>query len=292
MGEATDSRELLPALGEFPGHLFWRAAARVTGALGEVLPPGVDIHAYAALLALAGGATRSQQAIAEMVSVSPTTMTRVAGDLAEQGLVERVRNVDDRRSYALTRTAEGAAAARRWRRHAEDIEEAITPGFTLAEREDLRGLLLRLAEPHLPTATPEPLLESIPFLVSRIHVAMHSTFLHLLEPFGIEPRHFGALIALSVSGPISQADLARILGVSGPMIVQLVDDLEARTLLERRRLATDRRTQMLHLTDASGPTLSGATTVAVDKSERLLASLTAPETTRLLTMMRRLITAT
>ena len=108
----------------------------------EVLPPGVDIHAYAALLTLAGGATRSQQSIATTIDVSRTTMVKVAAELADQGLVERVRNPEDRRSYALTRTPEGAAAARRWRRHAEDLEEALTPGFSLAEREELRRLLL------------------------------------------------------------------------------------------------------------------------------------------------------
>ena len=53
-----------------------------------MLPPGVDIHAYAALLALAGGVTRSQQALAETISVSRTTMVRVAADLSEQGLVD------------------------------------------------------------------------------------------------------------------------------------------------------------------------------------------------------------
>ena len=80
MGEASDSRELLPALAALPGHLFWRAHARVTTALGDVLPPGVDIHAYAALLALSGGVTRSQQSLSQTISISRTTMVRVAAD--------------------------------------------------------------------------------------------------------------------------------------------------------------------------------------------------------------------
>src|SRR3954469_17050620 len=95
--EGSASRELLPALAEAPGHLLWRAAARVTVELSATLPPGVDIHAYAALLSLAGGVTRSQQSIAGTIDVSRTTMVRVAADLTEQGLVERVRNPEDRR---------------------------------------------------------------------------------------------------------------------------------------------------------------------------------------------------
>lgn len=291
MGEGTESRALLPELGRQPGHLLWRAAARVTAALDDVLPPGVDLHAYAALLALAGGATRSQQAIAEMVSVSRTTMTRVAADLAEQGLVQRVRNPEDRRSYALTRTAEGAAAARRWRRHAEDVEEAVTPGFDLAEREELRAGLLHLAEPDLPPTTPEPLRESIPFLIVRNHASMHATFLELLRPVGIEPRHFGTLVGLRTSGPVSQSDLATILGVSGPMIVQIIDHLEDRGLVERRRSTTDRRAQMLHLTPAAGPTLDRARSLARHKSDELLATMTPTGRERLMTLLRRLVTA-
>src|SRR4051794_41291317 len=83
-------------------------------------------------------------------------MVRVAADLAAQGLVKRVRNPDDRRSYALTRTPEGAAAARRWRRHAEDLEDSVTAGVSLDEREELRALLWRGAPGRPPPPPPPP----------------------------------------------------------------------------------------------------------------------------------------
>ena len=210
--DATASRELLPGLEDQPGHLMWRAAARVTVALDEVLPPGVDIHAYAALLTLAGGATRSQQSIADTIDVSRTTMVKVAAELADQGLVERVRNPDDRRSYALTRTPEGAAAARRWRRHAEDLEEALTPGFSLGEREELRRLLLGILAGELAPDTPEPLLESLGFLITRVHLRMHRAFSEALAPLGIVPAQFGLLTALATLGPVPQAEVGRRLG--------------------------------------------------------------------------------
>jgi DNA-binding MarR family transcriptional regulator len=291
VGEASDSRELLPALAALPGHLFWRAHARVTTALGDVLPPGVDIHAYAALLALSGGVTRSQQSLSHTISISRTTMVRVAGDLSDQGLVARVRNPDDRRSYALTRTPEGAAAARRWRRHAEDLEDSITGGFTLEEREELRGLLLRVAEVDLAPDVPEPLRESIGFLITRIHTKMHREFMAALEPLRIEPRDYGALTALEAMGPVSQAELARHLGVSGASMVQIVDDLEHRGLLERRRLATDRRTQVLHLLPEVPAVLSAAARLAADMTEDLLGALSKARRKRLVVLLQRLVTA-
>jgi DNA-binding MarR family transcriptional regulator len=291
VGEASDSRELLPVLAALPGHLFWRAHARVASALGEVLPAGVDIHAYAVLLALSGGVTRSQQSLSQTISVSRTTMVRVAADLSHQGLVKRVRNPGDRRSYALTRTPEGAAAARRWRRHAEDLEDSITAGFTLEEREELRGLLLRVAEVDLPPDAPEPLRESIGFLITRIHTRMHREFMTALEPLRIEPRDYGALTALQAMGPVSQAELARHMGVSGASMVQIVDDLEQRGLLERRRLASDRRSQVPHVQPAVPEVVAEAARLADEMTATMLGSLSKARTKRLVVLLQRLVTA-
>ncbi len=287
--DATDSRELLPGLEDQPGHLMWRAAARVTVNLARVLPPGVDIHAYAALLTLAGGSTRSQQSIADTIDVSRTTMVKVAAELANQGLVQRVRNPDDRRSYALTRTAEGAAAARRWRRHAEDLEEALTPGFSLGEREELRRLLLEILAGELASDTPEPLLESLGFLITRVHLRMHRAFSEALAPFGIVPPHFGVLTTLTELGPVPQAEIGRRLGISGASVVQLVDDLEARGLVERRRLEWDRRTQVLHLLPRAPAVLRQARSAAEGMLAERLGDLEVRQIKRLVLLLQRFV---
>src|SRR4051812_12803219 len=281
---------LLPALARVPGHLVWRAAARVQAAQGRVLPPGVDLHAYAVLLALGGDATRSQQELADTVRVSRTTMVRVAADLTAQGLVQRARKAGDRRSYALTRTAEGAAAARRWRRHAENLEAALTAGFTVQERGELRRLLLVVAEPDL-ALTPGPLRESVAFLVTRVHFRMHRDLVALLAPLGIEPPHFGVLAALRASGPVPQTAVARYLGLSGARVVQLVDLLEHQGLVERRRLTSDRRPQVLHLLPAAGGLLERADVLAEEAAAARLGPLSADERTRLVDLLARFVSA-
>jgi DNA-binding MarR family transcriptional regulator len=286
-----EGRALLPSLADLPGHLVWRARARVVEALEAVLPEAVDIHAYAGLLALAGGATRSQGELARTVAVSSTTMMRVASDLASRGLVERVRNPDDRRSYALTRTPEGAAAARTWRRYAEDVEDSITAGFTLREREDLRTLLLRVVEPDLAPDTPEPLRESIAFLITRLQFRMHRDFQVALEPLGIEPPHYGILIALEETGPISQSALARLFAVSGAHMVQLIDELEQRHLVARRRLQTDRRSHVIEVLPAAAAQLAEAAAIADNTVAERMAPLTATESRRLIELLRRVVTA-
>jgi DNA-binding MarR family transcriptional regulator len=288
--EASDSRALVAGLEDHPGHLMWRAAARVTLSLGDVLPPGMDIHAYAALLALAGGVPRTQQSLADTVDVSRTTMAKVAAALADQGLVERIRNPADRRSYSLTRTPEGAAAARRWRRHAEDLEDALTPGFSLAEREELRRLLLDVLEGELAPDTPEPLLESLGFLITRVHLRMHRGFSEALEPLQIVPAHFGLLTTVATLGPVPQAEIGRRLGVSGASVVQMVDDLEQRGLVERKRLEWDRRTQVVHLRPGAAKVLDRARQLAQQTLAGRLGALDSTQTQRLVVLLQRFVT--
>lgn len=288
---APGNHQLLPELAELPGHLAWRAAGRVTAALGDSLPPGVDIHGYAVLLALAGRTTRSQQELSRMVAVSRTTVGKVAADLVAEGLVERVRNPADRRSYLLERTALGAAAARRWRRHAEDLEDAITADFSVDEREELRRLLFRVVEDDLSPETPDALLDSIGFLITRTQFRMHRDFVAGLQPLGLEPRHFGALTALQALGPVPQAELARHLGVSGAHVVALVDDLEERGLVERRRLPTDRRSQVLHLLPGTPARIAEAARLAAASADDRLAALSPAERQRLVELLRRFVTA-
>lgn len=292
MGEVDPeaAHTLLPELAVIPGHLVWRSAAKVTAALAESLPAGVDIHAYAALLALAAGRARSQQWLADSVATSRTTMTKVVAALVEQGLAERVRNPDDRRSYALTRTPAGAAAARRWRRHVEDLEESLTANLDQDEREELGGLLLRVAEPHLSPETPDALLESIPFLVTRIQGSCHAELVAVLRDLDVEPRHTGALIALRARGAIAQAELARSLGTSAATVVEIVDHLERRGLVERRRLETDRRTQALHLLPDADPVVAEARRRATAVTEAALAPLGRREQERFVTLLQRFVT--
>ena len=137
-----------------PGHLVWRAAARVDRLVDEILPGTADIHAYAALLGLADQEPQSQQSLARMIAVSGTTMTSVAELLQRDGLVARVRNPADRRSYSLTRTPAGRSAVRRWTPHVVRLEERLTTSFTSQDAVRLQEVLRRVAAGQLDERTP------------------------------------------------------------------------------------------------------------------------------------------
>jgi DNA-binding MarR family transcriptional regulator len=281
---------LLPALADLAGHVIWRAHARVTAAIESVLPDHVDIQAYAALVALGDDTPRSQQALARMISVSRTTAMRVAADLVDRGLVQRVRNPDDRRSYLLTRTAHGALTTRTWRRHVDDLEATVIAGLSPRQRDDLHALLLKVVGPELAPETPDALRDSVGFLVTRLHVPLKSEFARAVAPFGLEPPHVGILASLRATGPVSQSEMARLFAVSGAHMVQLVDDMEQRGLVERRRLPSDRRTQLLHLLPGATDKLDRAMPLAAAAVSARLSALTEAQAARLLSLLRRLIT--
>jgi DNA-binding MarR family transcriptional regulator len=245
-----------------PGHLLWRSQARVAAEISRLLPGRSDLHAYAALLALAQVEPQSQQGLATMTGVSGTTMTVVAEALERDGLVERIRNPADRRSYALTRTTAGRDAVHRWEPDVRALEDRLSAPLSKDEVARLRTHLFTLVGDRLDENTPQALLDSIGFVINRTHQRMHREFLAALEPLGIEPRHFGTLRALRAAGPVTQGQLAELLDVSPALVVQIVDHLEEHGLVARERDPADRRAYRLHLLPAAEPVITDASRIA------------------------------
>jgi DNA-binding MarR family transcriptional regulator len=273
-----------------PGHLLWRAAARVDRLVDEILPGTADIHAYAALLGLAAEEPQSQQGLARMTAVSGTTMTSVAEKLLRDGLVARVRNPADRRSYSLTRTPAGRSVARRWTPHVVRLEERLTASFADGDAARLREILRRVAAPQLDERTPAALMESTGFLVTKAHLRAHREFLTALQPLGIEPKHYGSMRVLRLVGPVTQGQLAAVLDVSPATVVQLVDHLEQRGLLTRQRDSADRRVYRLHLTDQGSHVLEEVTTIAADVQDSWLGGPRTRDSRDLVRLLTLLLT--
>src|ERR1700694_2429338 len=79
-----------------------------------------------------------------------------------------------------------------------------------------------------------PLLEHLARVVRR---AAESS----MSPGGLRPRHLIALKLLSEQGPASQQGLADALSLDPSNVVGLLNDLEERGLITRRRDRVDRR---------------------------------------------------
>jgi DNA-binding MarR family transcriptional regulator len=68
-----------------------------------------------------------------------------------------------------------------------------------------------------------------------------------LEPGGLRPRHLVALRLLSEGGPTSQQALAASLSLDPSNVVGLLNELEERQLITRRRDPADRRCHIVEL---------------------------------------------
>jgi len=102
----------------------------------------------------------SQRELSDRLSVDPADLVSVIDMLERHGYVERHRDPDDRRRYALHITTGGRRALREHRTRREEVHESLLEALTADERSQLRTLVLKLLAHHDPRfaepAYPQP----------------------------------------------------------------------------------------------------------------------------------------
>jgi DNA-binding MarR family transcriptional regulator len=101
----------------------------------------------------------------------------------------------------------------------------------------------------------------------------------------------GLLRLISREPGLSQQAVARRLGTPPSRLVALVDDLEHRGLIERRRNPGDRRNYALHLTAAGEQAMTALSQAASDHEEAISAPLTPAERAQLSKLLAKLAAA-
>src|SRR5262245_32392587 len=131
-------------------------------------------------------------------------------------------------------------------------------------------------------------------LARHLHQTCVAATAHILAPEGLTNPHFGVLINLSrVTGKpgIDQITLAARMVIDRARASQLVDDLEAMGLVERRVNGADRRARMLWLTPR-GERLHARLYPAVRAGQMsVLATLAPHERELLLDLLVRVVKA-
>jgi DNA-binding MarR family transcriptional regulator len=89
---------------------------------------------------------QSQQALARQLGTPPSRLVPLVDSLEARGLIERRRNTEDRRLYALYLTGGGQRLMAQLAQVGAAHEDAICAPLDSAERQQLQGLLRRLAE--------------------------------------------------------------------------------------------------------------------------------------------------
>jgi DNA-binding MarR family transcriptional regulator len=135
---------LPPAIAERLGFLLGKTHWNFHQAVDPALPPGFTGKHFGCLAVIATEGPLSQQRLGERTALDRTTIVAIVDGLEEAGYVERRRDQDDRRAYALKVTAAG----REWLDDARAIilgwEEEFLAPLTAAERRTLVELLQRL----------------------------------------------------------------------------------------------------------------------------------------------------
>jgi DNA-binding MarR family transcriptional regulator len=103
---------------------------------------------------------------------------------------------------------------------------------------------------------PAELVGSTIFLLKRLGFAAKQRSLDEYEQTGLGPYHHAILILLDESARETQAEIADALGYDRGTLVGLLDELEERELIERRRDPEDRRRHLVRLT-ADGKRMLG-----------------------------------
>ncbi|WP_194898297.1 MarR family winged helix-turn-helix transcriptional regulator [Catenulispora pinisilvae] len=134
----------------------------------------------------------------------------------------------------------------------------------------------------------ELLTSRLGYLLKHAQLNFSQSGARALESLGINGRQLAVLVVLDAAEPLSQLDAANELGVDRTTMVALVDELEAKGLVERRRSPDDRRKNIVELTAHGKNTLAEGERRHQETEKAFLADLTPIEADLFVRILKKL----
>ena len=136
-----------------------------------------------------------------------------------------------------------------------------------------------------------PLVDATGFLLRRAHTlfALHWQLCFNHPNMPLTPVQGGILVSLAEQSGLTQAELARQLGVEAPTVQAALDRLAALGCLTRERARTDGRTNTLVLTEHGRAALDAVRRFGQEREAALLGPLSDDERNHLRDLLSRLV---
>jgi DNA-binding MarR family transcriptional regulator len=135
---------------------------------------------------------------------------------------------------------------------------------------------------------PEELVSSSTFLLKRLGYAAKEKSLAAYEAEGVHPYHVAIMLALDEGKHETQGAIADMLGYDRGQLVGLLDELEEKGLVERRRDPNDRRRHLVQATPEGKRALRRLRTLAQQVENDFLEPLSDDERAELHALLLRL----
>jgi DNA-binding MarR family transcriptional regulator len=130
----------------------------------------------------------------------------------------------------------------------------------------------------------------IGYNLKRAYLIVQNDYRKAMDSTGLSARAFAAMSFVVTDPGITQADLARRLGIERSGLVAVVDGLENLGYLKRVPVPGDRRVQALQPTETGNSAYDDALARAQAHEAALLEMLTPAETKTLLTLLQKIRT--
>ena len=138
------------------------------------------------------------------------------------------------------------------------------------------------------TRVPDELVASPLFLLKRLGFSAKEQGLEAYEPTGLHPYHHAILLLLDEGSPETQGSIADALGYDRGQLVGLLDEIEEKGLIERRRDPNDRRRHVVRMTPEGKRALRRLRALSRQIEDDFLAPLSERERTELHGLLLRL----
>lgn len=286
---ATTSELLYSDLDESLGHLIRRAQRIHTAIWASRVYAGITSAQYAVLTVVAGYQQSSQGALGEIASLDKSTTADVVSRLTRNGWLRLEVESGRARAHALTPPAEVALAV--ITDQARGVQAELLDPLPVADRDEIAGLLVRIAYPDGDPVPPPPaggvrvlgIDEALTHLLRRAERRSQRIWASVVGR-EVTPAQYAVFCAIR-DERLDQRTIAELASIDTSNAGDVVARLGERGLVSVERHENDRRRTLVGLTPSAFELLRDLTPKAEIVNREMRSPLRAAEADRLRDMM-------